>query len=285
MKVITVYHNKGGVGKTTIVVNLAAALSKKGKRILVIDLDSQSNATFATGLIKFEDEKDDDLKNANIQHVLETEDKYFIHEVVRKSQFNTPEIDVVPSHIMLMEKENEFSRNRQTELIFSHKLKHVENQYDFVLIDTPPALNLYARVALTGADYLIIPSDLRPFANQLLTNVKNFVKDNNIFRKFLNKRPIQVLGVLPSKIPLNSEFRQHTLPKRIENVRQNYALPVMSTSISESSDLGACMENIIETSDGAIPHPKSIFDRGGNSRSVAEFEALADELLQKTGEL
>ncbi|HHB93367.1 MAG TPA: ParA family protein, partial [Thioploca sp.] len=63
MKIIAVYHNKGGVGKTTTVVNLAATFSKMGKRVLVIDLDSQANTTFATGLVNFGDEEKDDLKD------------------------------------------------------------------------------------------------------------------------------------------------------------------------------------------------------------------------------
>jgi hypothetical protein len=92
MKVIAVYHNKGGVGKTTTVVNLAAALSKKGKRVLVIDLDSQANTTFATGLIKFDDEELDDIKDNNILQVLQSEDYFSIEEVARKSQFSDPRL-------------------------------------------------------------------------------------------------------------------------------------------------------------------------------------------------
>ncbi|MGA1283662.1 MAG: AAA family ATPase, partial [Prochlorothrix sp.] len=69
MKVITIYHNKGGVGKTTVSTNLAAALANKGFRILLIDLDAQANSTFATGLIKYEFDEDSDLKDRNVSHL------------------------------------------------------------------------------------------------------------------------------------------------------------------------------------------------------------------------
>jgi hypothetical protein len=102
MKVIAVYHNKGGVGKTTVAVNLAAALSQKGKNVLLIDIDSQANTTFATGLIKFQFEEDDDLKDRNVYHLLESGDFNFIPNIIRQSQyFNNPETNVIPSHITL----------------------------------------------------------------------------------------------------------------------------------------------------------------------------------------
>jgi AAA domain len=107
MKVIAVYHNKGGVGKTTTVINLAAALRKRGKRILVIDLDSQANTTFALGLVKFQDEDNDDIRDRYIYHTIIERNKFPISEVVRKSDFCEPSIDVLPSHIDLMEKEQE----------------------------------------------------------------------------------------------------------------------------------------------------------------------------------
>lgn len=179
METIAIYHNKGGVGKTTTVVNLAAAYSKMGKRVLVIDLDSQANTTYATGLAKFDDELFDNIRDSNVLQVLTSEELFSISEVARKSFFTEPEIDVVPAHIDLMNAEKDLISLEYSRLLLRSKLQDVQDDYDIVLIDTPPSLNLYARIAIITADYLIIPSDLKPFANQGLNNVKSFVKANN----------------------------------------------------------------------------------------------------------
>ncbi|GAB1543246.1 hypothetical protein NUACC21_59200 [Scytonema sp. NUACC21] len=172
MKTIAIYHNKGGVGKTTVAVNLAATFRKRGKRVLLVDIDSQANSTFATGLIKFQFEEDDDLREQNVYHLLETGDFNFIPDIVRKSQyFNNPEIDVIPSHITLIEKQDKLNKILASRSRLVTKLKRVEENYDIVIIDTPPSRDLYAEVALIAADYLIIPSDLKPFANQGLPTV------------------------------------------------------------------------------------------------------------------
>jgi cellulose biosynthesis protein BcsQ len=283
MKVIAVYHNKGGVGKTTTVVNLAAAIRKKGKRVLVIDLDSQANTTFATGLIKFDDEEFDDIKDSNIRHVLESEDFYPIQEVARKSQFSSPEISVVPSHISLMKYENELNQNEDSKTMLLQKLNTIENEYDIVLIDTPPSLNLYARIALITADYLIIPSDLKPFANQGLINVKDFIKRINAYRKVLRKSPLEVLGVLACKISTNGKFVQHTLPKRIEAISKRYDFKVMDTVIYDRDDLAKCAEKIQIVGDIEIADPVSVLDFKPDSTAAQEFELLAAEVLQRIG--
>ncbi|MGA9378496.1 MAG: AAA family ATPase [Phormidium sp.] len=283
MKTIAVYHNKGGVGKTTTVVNLAAALSKKGKRVLVIDLDSQANTTFATGLIKFTDEEMDDIKDCNILHILKSYELYPIQQVAKKCQFTNPEISVVPSHITLMNEEPILTQIDYCKWMLRQKLDEVKEEYDIVLIDTPPSLSLYARIALITADYLIIPSDLKPFANQGLVNVKNLVKEIDVFRKQIGKQTLEILGVVPSKISTNAKFIQHTLKNRLEKIDKKYGIPVMDTVIYERDDLAKCAEKVMIVGDLEIPDPISVLDFKPDSVAAQEFELLAIEVLEKIG--
>ncbi len=283
MKTIAVYHNKGGVGKTTTVVNLAAAIRKKGKRVLVIDLDSQANTTFATGLVKFDDEEFDDIKDSNILHILQSEDFFPINEVARKSQFTNPEISVVPSHISLMNYENELIQQEDSKMMLAQKLDAVAEEYDVVLIDTPPSLNLYARIALITADYLIIPSDLKPFANQGLINVREFLKKINGFRKQIRKPQIEILGVLACKISSNNQFVKHTLPKRLEAIPKRYDFEMMNTVIYDRDDLAKCAERFLIIGDMEVADPISVLDFKPDSTAAQEFELLAIEVLQKIG--
>lgn len=283
MKTIAVYHNKGGVGKTTTVVNLAAALSKKGYKILVIDLDSQANTTFATGLVKFDDEEFDDIKDCNILHVLQSEEFYPIEEVARKSRFSSSEIEVIPSHIDLMQYENDLNQLDYSRLILLDKLEQIKAKYDFVLIDTPPSLNLYARIALITANFLIIPSDLKPFANQGLKNVRDFIQKVDGFRKQVKIPPLKVIGVIACKISTNARFIQHTLPKRRKLIPERYGFEILDTVIYERDDLAKCAEQVQVVGELEIPDPRSVLDYKPDSTAAQEFELLAMEVLEKIG--
>lgn len=283
MKTIAVYHNKGGVGKTTTVVNLAAAFRKRGQRVLIIDLDSQANTTFATGLMKFNDEIEDTIKTSNVIHLLESQELNSIPSIVRQASYCFPAVDVIPAHIDLMAKENDLNMLDQSRMILIEKLADVKDDYDIVIIDTPPSLNLYARIALIAANFLIIPSDLKPFANQGLDNVKNLIQDVNRFRRLIGQKDLQILGVLASKISTNTKFRDHTLPRRIQIIEDRYHLPVLEAMIFERDDLAKCSEITTIAGDFDVPDPKSVFDFKPNSDSAKEFDALAQEVLNKIG--
>jgi cellulose biosynthesis protein BcsQ len=288
MKTIAIYHNKGGVGKTTIAVNLAAALRKKGKKVLLIDIDSQANTTFATGLIKFQFEEDDNLRERNVYHLLESGDFNFIAELVRTSDyFNNPEIDVIPSHITLIESQDKLTKILASRSRLVTKLKKVEDSYEVVIIDTPPSRDLYAEVALIATDYLIIPSDLKPFANQGLPTVKNFVNQINESREIMGKPPISIMGVLASKISTNAKFLQYNFPKQREVISERYQLPLMESVIYDRTALSECMNQTILVGDLEYPDLKSIIKfaeiKTSAQISAEEFNVLADEVIQKMG--
>ena len=292
MKIIAVYHNKGGVGKTTIAVNLAAALRQRGLRVLLIDMDAQANATFATGLLKFQFEEDDDILPRYVYHLLASGDFDFIPEVVRKSgSFNTPEIDVIPSHVDLTNHQPKLIQMGASRTRLISKLEKVKDDYDFVIIDTPPARDLYAEISLTTADFLIIPSDLRPFANQGLNNVKLFIDEVNEYRRSIGRAVLTVLGVLPSKISTNAKYLQHTFPRQKQVVTAKYGLPLMESVIYERMPLAASLSRSASEGDADIPEPKSIFDfystdNTVSSRQAAEnFKELANEVISRTGSL
>ncbi len=290
MKVIAVYHNKGGVGKTTVAVNLAAALRNKGLRVLLVDLDSQSNATFAVGLLKFQFVEDDDIIQKYVYHILDSGDFDFIPEVVRKSRsFNTPEFDVIPSHIDLTNHQYRLTMISACRSRLFNKLERVRGDYDIVVIDAPPSKDLYAEIALASADFLIIPSDLRPFANQGLMNVRQFINEVNESRANMHREPVSVIGVLPSKISTNAQYNKYALPRQKQVVSERFGFSLMDTVIYERMPLASSLSRTISRDGLDIPDPKSIFDYCAldvsptTQKAADNFRELADEVLEKAG--
>ena len=182
-----------------------------------------------------------------------------------------------------MRHEKELAEIDATRTRLITKLQKVKDKYSIVLIDTPPSLNLYAKVALIAADYLIIPSDLKPFANEGLINLNNFLEEINEFKEVIGKEQLKILGVLPSKIDTHHRFVQRTLPQMETNVKKRYGFQLMKSRIFERRDISAAIENTIEVGNLDIPEPKSIFDYKPRSQAALEFNNLAKEVMEMIG--
>ena len=180
-KVIAVANQKGGVGKTTTAVNLAASLAAAEHPTLLIDIDPQANGTSGVGI--------DQRTVASSTYEVLTGD-VAVEDAVLHTEM--PFLDVVPSHINLVGAEIEMIDVPEREQVLKRALRHVRLRYDFVVIDCPPSLGLLTLNALTAADSVIIPVQSEYFALEGLGQLLNTIK---IVRQHLNPE-LEIEGVL-----------------------------------------------------------------------------------------
>jgi cellulose biosynthesis protein BcsQ len=209
--IITVFNNKGGVGKTTTTINLAAALNKLGKRVLLIDIDAQANLTTGLGIDPLEDIEEQGKKD--ITHLL-TNPRVQLEDVVIRKQWDDIELDIVPSHIRLSDMEQELVTTPDIDRVLTKRLKKHLEQYDYVLIDPPPSFGKANTIALMASSAVLIPTQLTPYPVRAL----EYVMNRTLAIDELKDEGLQILGVAVSMYDRASRKNTTDMTQKISDI-------------------------------------------------------------------
>ena len=249
-KIVAISNQKGGVGKTTTAVNLSAALGIKGKKVLLVDLDPQGNATSSSGL-----EKNKLTQTVYDLLVNNSETK----SVIVKSKF----YDVIPANQNLAAAELELVGVKHREAQLKNKL-HQHNQYDYILLDCPPSLGLITINALTAAHSVLIPMQCEYFALEGLTDLVNTIKK---IKKQINTE-IQIEGLLRTIYD-----RRNKLTKEVSDQLSAYfPNKVYKTIVPRNVRIAE-----------APSHGQSAIQFDKRSKGAKAYIELAEEIIEKEG--
>lgn len=247
---LAVFNMKGGVGKSTTAYNLAAGLVRfKLSRVLLVDIDPQGNSSAALGIPIWQLQTQ--LKDV-LQH-----NTPLAQVVVTTSSG----VDVVPSNIKLAEEEIPISGRPGRELLLKKALAPVLNQYDFVLIDCPPNVGVFAINALMASDGVIIPVDMSYLG---LLGIQGIERALTLIREHLD-HPIAVAGVLATRF----DGRNNLSKEVLEALKSHFGSSMFKTVIPETVKLRE-----------APSHGQSIFEYDPNGAGAKAYRELIDEVYQ-----
>ena len=231
-EIITIANQKGGVGKTTTAVNLSAALAIEGKKVLLIDADPQANATTSLGFHR-------DTYEYNIYHVmLGTKG---LDEIILDSEIEN--LKVAPSNIGLVGIEKEFYKNnKDRELVLKRTIDKIKDDYDFIIIDSPPALGPITINTLSAANSVLIPIQCEFFALEGLAQLLNTIK---LVRQTIN-RQLEIKGFLPTMYSgqnnlskqVFADLAQHFENKLFKINNNSYVVIPRNIKLAESPSFG-----------------------------------------------
>ncbi len=258
-QVIAVSNQKGGVGKTTSVMNLGVALAKQGKHVLLIDSDPQANLTSYLGV----------TPGAGAFENLRTLDELYLSKrPLDDSNWSlyrtrtTAGVDLVPGDGALIGVEHYLFSKTDKEQILARNMSLLRAQYDVILIDTPPSLNLLTLNALCAADSVLIPVQPEFFSLEGIVKIRGAIE--NIKTRWNPK--LTILGVLPTQVTPRRKLTQEVLSA----LRSELGSAIFDTVIHDNS--------AVTESSG---HGRSVLDYDRTSRGSLDYQAAALELLAR----
>jgi chromosome partitioning protein len=261
METFVIANQKGGVGKTTTVLNLGASLARKGKKTLVIDLDPQANLSSGLGFTKqFDKESWNDTEEAPYKNIYDV----LVNETPLSKVFvttNQENLMLIPSHLSLAGAEIEMVNMLARETLLKKAISEFKEDFDYILIDCPPSLGLLTINALTAANNLIIPIQCEYFAleglGQLLETTK-LIKGIN--------PDLQIGGVILTMFDSRTKLSSNV----VEDVREYFKNKAFKTVVPRNVRLSE-----------APSYGQSIFEYDDKSTGAQAYNDLAKEFIKR----
>ena len=251
-EIMTIANQKGGVGKTTTTINLAAALAEKGKKVLVIDMDPQGNTSSGLGIDK------DELDTTVYQLMIG--DNTF-EECVQKEVFEN--LDVLAANVNLAGIEIETMDMEDRNYILHDIIEKIKEEYDYIIIDCPPSLNALTINAMTTADSVLVPIQCEYYA---LEGLSQLIYTIDLVRERLNPKLV-INGVVFTMYDVRTNLSMQV----IENVRNNLNQTIYDTIIPRG----------VRLAEGPS-HGLSITKYDRRSAGAQAYLALADEVIERS---
>lgn len=252
-KIIAVANQKGGVGKTTTSINLSAALAEKGQKVLVIDVDPQGNTTSGFGV-------DKNTQENTIYELLL--DDCTINQTIIKGVLEN--IDLIPSNVNLAAAEIELIGINNKEFILKEALDFVRDDYDYIILDCPPSLNVLTVNAMTAADRVLVPIQCEYYA---LEGLSQLIHTINLVRERLN-RTLDIEGIVFTMY----DARTNLSAQVVENVKSHVDQHCYETVIPRNIRLAEAP---------SYGEPITVYD--SHSSGAKAYRALAEEMLSTAG--